>query len=77
MAFNATTYRMNKWRKQAWAELAQAKDIRDRAKVGEAYEWEVPRIETFVKLARISMHLYLSERCIRDINQSQKRRISA
>lgn len=68
MAFNATTYRMNKYRKQAWVELAQAKDIRDRAKAGDAYEWEIPRITTFVKLARISMRLHLGLRCMKAIN---------
>lgn len=68
MAFNAETYRMNKYRKQAWAELAQAKDIRDRAKVGDAYDWEIPRITTFVKLARISMRLHLGMRRFKAIS---------
>ena len=67
MAFNAETYRMNKYRKQAWAELAQAKDIRDRAKAGDAYEWEIPRIATFVKLARISMRMHLGLRRLKAI----------
>ena len=60
MAFNAQTYRKNKWRKQAWNELAQAREIKARVTAGQAYDWEVPRIAHFVKLARISMRLHLS-----------------
>jgi hypothetical protein len=62
MAFNATTYRANKTRKQAWAYLAQARDIKARAARGEAYDWETPRIASCVKLARLEMHLHLSYR---------------
>jgi hypothetical protein len=62
MAFNAQTYRANKYRKDAWEELAKAREIKTRVKAGDAYEWEVPRIATFVKLARISMHLHLIAR---------------
>jgi hypothetical protein len=67
MPFNAETYRMNQYRKKAWVELAQAKDIRDRARTGDAYDWEIPRIATFVKLARISMRLHLGMRRARVI----------
>jgi hypothetical protein len=65
MAFNSNTYRMNQYRKKAWAELAEARDIKDRAARGEAYDWEVPRIATFVQLARSSMRLFLSAQRIR------------
>lgn len=58
MAFNAETYRANKWRKAAWANLAWARDIKARAAKGEAYDWEIPRIATLVKLARNAMKLY-------------------
>ena len=71
MAFNANTYRMNKARKQAWLELAAARDIKARAARGEAYDWELPRIAHFVKLARISMHLHLG---FKRINQIGSRR---
>lgn len=59
MAFNAETYRMNRFRKSAWKNLAEAKNIKSRAAKGEAYDWELPRIATFVKLARSDMKLYL------------------
>ena len=60
MAFNSDTYRANKHRKNAWAELAKARDIKARASRGEAYEWELPRIAHFVQMARSSMHGYLN-----------------
>lgn len=59
MAFNAETYRMNRYRKSAWKNIAEAKDIKSRAAKGEAYDWELPRIAMFVKLARSDMKLYL------------------
>ena len=62
MAFNAKTYRANKYRQQAWAELQSAREIKARVVRGDAYEWELPRIATFVKLARLSMHLHLNAR---------------
>lgn len=60
MPFNADTYRMNQYRKSAWANLAKARDIKARTLAGEAYGWESDRLPTFVKLARIDMRLYLS-----------------
>jgi hypothetical protein len=60
MAFNSLTYRMNKCRRKAWEELAQARDIKARAARGEAYDWELPRVAHLAKLARLSMRLYLS-----------------
>lgn len=62
MAFNSTTYRANEYRKQAWAELAAARDIKVRALRGTAYDWELPRVATFVRLARLSMRIHLSLR---------------
>lgn len=57
MAFNANTYRLNKARRQARAYLAEARAIKARIAAGEAYDWEAPRIATFVKLARIENRL--------------------
>lgn len=59
MAFNAQTYRANKYRRKAWEELAQARQIKDRVVAGVAYDWEKPRISTLVTLAKSSMRLYL------------------
>lgn len=59
MAFNSQTYRANRHRKQAWAELAQAREIKARVATSEAYEWEIPRIALYAKLAHSSMRLYL------------------
>lgn len=69
MAFNATTYRMNKFRKQAWAYLQAARDIRARVTADPAHEWERPRIATHVQLARGSMRMHLIERRIRAIDR--------
>lgn len=62
MAFNARTYRRNKYRQNALANLAAARDIKARVASGDAYDWEQPRIATFAKLARIDWRLYLSIR---------------
>ncbi len=62
MAFNANTYRMNKSRRTAWANLAKARDIKARLDAGDAYDWERSRIRTFVRIARMDMHLHLSYR---------------
>ena len=67
MAFNSNSYRMNQCRRKAWSELAMARDIKARAAKGEAYEWELPRIAFFVKMARFNMHFYLSHRAIKDL----------
>jgi hypothetical protein len=67
MAFNAVTYYANKHRKKAWEELAAAREIKARAARGEAYDWEIPRIQHFVKLARLSMQLHLSMKRINRI----------
>jgi hypothetical protein len=60
MPFNATTYRANKYRRDAWQELARARDIKARSLRGEAHEWEIARIPTLVKLARIAMKLHVN-----------------
>lgn len=62
MAFNAKTYHANKARKQAWAYLAQAREIAGRVGRGEAYDWEMPRLSHFAKLARITMRMVLALR---------------
>lgn len=58
MAFNADSYRRNQYRRTALENLAKARDIKARVIAGTAYEWEAPRIQTFVKLARIDWRLY-------------------
>lgn len=73
MAFNADTYRANKYRRQAWAELAKARDIKQRAAAGTAYEWEAARIPTFVQLARSSMRISISARRIAQLNREHRR----
>lgn len=62
MAFNAETYRSNKYRKSAWKDLGAAREIKERAAKGEAYDWELPRIAFFVKMARSNMRLHLMSR---------------
>ena len=67
MAFNANTYRMNKYRRQAREELQAAREIKARVEAGTAYDWERPRIAHFVKLARCSMRLYRSAKIINSL----------
>lgn len=71
MAFNATTYRANQYRRKAWDNLAAARDIRNRTAAGTAYDWEPPRIATLVFLARNAMHLHLSYRAQCDIERKR------
>ncbi|RVD44652.1 hypothetical protein EN742_01680 [Mesorhizobium sp. M4A.F.Ca.ET.020.02.1.1] len=57
MAFNSDTYHANKYRRIAFEEIAQAKDIKRRAAIGQAYDWEVRRIPSLVSNARTSLRL--------------------
>lgn len=69
MPFNSDTYHMNRERRQAREQIAQARDIKARAAAGAAYEWEVARIPTLVRLARISSRLSLSHMRLRDLRR--------
>lgn len=72
MPFNATTYRMNRHRKDRDKHLAAARDVKARAAKGEAYDWEIARIASFLQHARISNHLFLTTRRIKAIEDEQK-----
>ena len=58
MAFNSDTYRANKHRREAWASLGKAREIKARAAAGNAYSWEIPQIALYVQWARSDMKLY-------------------
>jgi len=72
MAFNSNTYHANKYRAEARDYLQQARDIKARAANGEAYDWELPRIAHFAKLAIGSARI---ARCYAAIRQNQKVRM--
>ncbi len=72
--FNSNTYHMHKHRKKAWSELAEARAIKSRQRLGTAYHWEIPRIAFFVKQARLSMRLYLSCRAIHQLETTNGER---
>ena len=57
MAFNSNTYHANKYRRLAHEALASAREIKARAARGDAYEWELPRVSHFARLARINMRI--------------------
>lgn len=59
MPFNSNTYRSNKYRREAWDDLARAREIKARVAVGKAYPWEAERIAVFVKMARSSMRCHV------------------
>jgi len=71
MPFNANTYHANRARREAWDYLAKARELKARAAVGEAYEWELPRISVFAKLARLSMHSHLNWRAIAKLDRDR------
>lgn len=60
MAFNSRSYYRNKWRREALAYLAKAREIKARRQAGEAYDWE--SIPSAVTRARTTWRLYLSQR---------------
>lgn len=71
MAFNSNTYHGNKARRTAWAELAQARDIKSRAARGEAYDWEIPRITKHISYARSYMRSYLHHCFMADLKRKR------
>jgi len=72
MPFNAKTYYANKYSKEAWDYLAQARDIRARQKLGTAYDWEERRVDFCVKLARSSMRSSLCYRKMREFEKEAR-----
>lgn len=56
MAFNSNTYNANKSAKSAYENIERARDIKRRAAIGDAYDWEVARIPNLVQYARWDMH---------------------
>lgn len=65
MAFNSNSYRANKARREAWATLAQAKEIKALAQSNERHAWRLPRVEHHVRIARSLMHESLIYRRLR------------
>jgi hypothetical protein len=51
MPFNSDAYQANKARKIAWRRLAEAREIKTRIVSGDAYAWEVKRLESLVREA--------------------------
>lgn len=72
MPFNAESYRLNLYRKSRDRLLAQARDIKARAQVGQAYQWEVDRIPRLVQMARLDNRLALSQRRIIAITRGSR-----
>jgi hypothetical protein len=70
MAFNAETYRRNKYRREAWAHLKAARELKAQIAAGERsaelWGW---RIASHVKHARIGMNLYRSQRRICNVGK--------
>jgi hypothetical protein len=69
MAFNSHTYHANRYRREAWAYLAQARDIKARVLAGTAYSWEAARIPTMVQLARITLKLSRGQLALKRIGR--------
>jgi hypothetical protein len=65
MAFNANSYRRNKWRREALGYIAKAREY----KATGVDSW---RIESAVKLARITWRLYRSQAVICDIDAKRR-----
>lgn len=65
MAFNGTTYRANRDRREAWATLAKAREIKALVHSDECHEWQEPRIAFHVCIARSLMHSHLTYKRLR------------
>jgi hypothetical protein len=63
MAFNSHTYHVNKARKSAWENLAEARSVRDSAKPG-VTDFDKARINHLVQIARMQMRYHLTLRAI-------------
>lgn len=59
MAFKSESYYRNKARRRALEALAEARDIKRRAAMGKAYDWEIPGIRSRVTIARSIWSTYL------------------
>jgi hypothetical protein len=73
MAFNSYSYHANRTAREAWDYLAQARDVRDRQRRGDAYSWERP-VDCSIKLARLSMHQSLTYRRLRQLQRERTAR---
>ncbi|MDX8492929.1 hypothetical protein RFN29_15225 [Mesorhizobium sp. VK22B] len=73
MAFNSDTYHANKYRRIAFEEIAQAKDIKRRAALGQAYDWEIRRIPHLVQNARTSLRLSRIYRSCAELTKARRR----
>ncbi len=73
MAFNSDTYNANKWSRQAWAALAEARARKLRIDAG-AYttslDFELSLLNSDVRWARSSLHLSV---CYRNLAKQQRR----
>jgi hypothetical protein len=69
MAFNGNTYRANRCARDAWDQLAKARDVKARAAAGDAYDWEVARIPTMISLARSNMRSSLFWRRMKELSK--------
>jgi hypothetical protein len=61
MPFNSNSYYRNKWRRQAIAELTEARDIK-----ANGHLWR--SVESAVRSARLSWRLYMSQRLICELS---------
>lgn len=62
MPFNASTYRANQYAKRSREHLARAREIKARAAIGQAYDWEIPLISSNARLAILDARLSRSAR---------------
>lgn len=77
MPFNSDTYYANKYQRQAWEALADARDIRARAARGEAYAFEVAMLPNRVKRARLMMHMSVTFRRISDSGKAHRKKMQS
>jgi len=64
MPFNAQTYRTNKARKTALAELDRAREIKRLIAAGEARDWQIPQVAFYARMARLEWRIYLSNKSL-------------
>jgi hypothetical protein len=65
VAFNSESYYRNKWRRQALAELTEAREIK-----ANGHSWKT--VESAVRYARSSWRLYLSQARICELSRESR-----
>lgn len=72
MPFNAHSYYANKFAREARSYIAKARDIKARAARGEAYDWELPSVASYAKLAILHARMARTRRTLATLSKPRR-----